>query len=106
MKSPEAWRSKSSEGVSLEMRLDRVAKFLTERGYLARWEMAEDELAGGYLLHKCNCPYGGVSSEHNELCIMDQELINELVGQSCQRILSMANDGPCCTYRIGFDTDK
>ena len=90
------------ESFSLEMRLERVAQFLTERGYLARWETDEDEPGGGYLLHKSNCPYAGVSIEHSELCIMDQELINELVGQSCQRILSMAQDGPCCTYRIGL----
>ena len=82
-----------------EQRLDRVTAFLNERGYLARWE-EDDGPQGGYLLHKCNCPYAGISSEHNELCLMDQALINELVGQPNARIVSMADKGTCCTYRI------
>lgn len=86
--------------MDLETRLARVADFLNERGYLARWEQ-DAENPGGYLLHKCNCPYSGVSDEHNELCLMDQALINELVGQPCQRIQSIAASERCCTYRIG-----
>jgi predicted ArsR family transcriptional regulator len=86
--------------LSLEERLEEVTRFLNERGYLARWEINEDAEDGSFLLHKCNCPYAGVSDEHNELCLMDQALINELMGESCQRIQSMAKDGRCCTYRV------
>lgn len=88
-------------GLDTERRLARVTAFLNERGYLARWERDEDDPAGGYLLHKCNCPYAGVSDVHHELCLMDQVLINELVGQPCRRTQSMAEDARCCTYRIG-----
>lgn len=83
-----------------EERLERVTRFLNERGYLARWEEAPDG-CGSYLLHKCNCPYGGVSGEHGELCLMDQALINELMGRPCRRIRVMAEDGGCCTYQVG-----
>jgi len=84
----------------IEERLEKVAGFLNERGYLARWETDESDGGGSFLLHKCNCPYAGVSDEHNELCLMDQALINELMGESCQRIQSMAKDAHCCTYRV------
>jgi predicted ArsR family transcriptional regulator len=86
--------------LSVEERLEQVTSFLNEHGYLARWEANETAADGSYLLHKCNCPYAGVSHEHSELCLMDQALINELMGESCQRIQSMANDGRCCTYRV------
>jgi len=86
--------------LSIEERLERVTSFLNERGYLARWEVNEVAEDGSFLLHKCNCPYAGVSDEHNELCLMDQALINELMGESCQRIQSMAKDARCCTYRV------
>ncbi len=86
--------------LSVEERLERVTCFLNERGYLARWETDENGEDGGFLLHKCNCPYAGVSDEHSELCLMDQALINELMGESCQRIQSMAKDARCCTYRV------
>lgn len=84
----------------VEERLEEVTRFLNERGYLARWETNETAEDGSFLLHKCNCPYAGVSDEHNELCLMDQALINELMGESCQRIHSMAKDSRCCTYRV------
>jgi len=87
-------------GLPVEERLEAVAHFLNERGYLARWEMNGGGDDGGYLLHKCNCPYAGVSDEHNELCLMYQALINELMGESCQRVQSMAADARCCTYRV------
>ncbi len=80
-------------------RLDRVADFLNERGYLARWEpCAGDE--NSYLLYKHNCPYAGMAGEHRELCIMDQMLIDRLVGVHCDRTTSVANNDRCCTYRI------
>jgi predicted ArsR family transcriptional regulator len=84
---------------STEARLEEVTRFLNERGYLARWEPDENE-PGTYLLHKCNCPYSGVSSEHGELCQMDQALVDELMGKVCPRTDSMTVDGRCCTYRV------
>ena len=85
---------------SIEERLQQVTEFLNRRGYLAHWELASDEPAEGYLLHKCNCPYAGVASEHRELCLMDQALVDELVGHPCQRTQSMAENAHCCTYHI------
>jgi predicted ArsR family transcriptional regulator len=87
--------------LGVEERLDRVASFLNERGYLARWEVNPDAEQGGYLLHKHNCPYAGVSGDNEELCLMDQLLVNELVGQSCCRVNSVARNGRSCTYQIG-----
>jgi predicted ArsR family transcriptional regulator len=97
-----------------EERLDQIVDFLNEHGYLARWERErsdegkEDAEPSGsvFLLHKCNCPYAGIAAEHHELCIMDQALIDHLVGQPSVRIQSLANGGPCCTYRIVQPTTK
>ena len=86
---------------SLEIRLERVTAFLNERGYLAHWERAGESPEYGYLLHKCNCPYAGVSGQHAELCLMDQVLIDDLLGQPSKRIQSMINHAGCCTYQIG-----
>lgn len=88
------------ESASIEERLDIVTEFLTKHGYHARWEVAENE-QGGYLLHKHNCPYAGVSAEHQELCMMDQALVDELLGQPSHRVQSMITSGYRCTYHIG-----
>lgn len=86
-----------------EERLGSVAEFLNERGYLARWEKEADQEGPDderYLLHTFNCPYAGVSQEHRELCQMDLTLVGELLGQPCERVDSLAEEGDCCTYRI------
>lgn len=82
-------------------RLERVTTFLNERGYLARWESCSVDGDDVFLLHKHNCPYAGMSGEHRELCLMDQLLIDRLVGEPCCRTASVANNDRCCTYRIG-----
>lgn len=90
----------SRENEAVEEHLEQVTLFLSERGYLARWEPAPNGNDGEYLLHKYNCPYAGVSAEHQELCSMDQTLINELFAEPCQRVESMVDGSHCCTYRI------
>lgn len=97
-----------SQPALFERRLEEIAAFLTERGYLARWESVEvDDKTGArravYHLHKYNCPYAGVSAEHTELCLMDQALMNELTGCECERVESLANGASCCTYRLATD---
>lgn len=91
-------------GLSLEERLEQITDYLNQRGYLARWERADDDAQGEqtpvYLIHKHNCPYAGVSDEHPELCMMDQALIDELVGGHCERTQSMVGNQLCCTYRV------
>jgi len=84
-----------------ETRLERVTTFLTEHGYLAHWEHVGDNPEDGYLLHKCNCPYAGIAGQHAELCLMDQTLVDDLLGQPCKRIQSMVHNQRCCTYQIG-----
>ncbi|MEZ4860419.1 MAG: ArsR family transcriptional regulator [Caldilineaceae bacterium] len=86
--------------IEIEEQLAQIAEFLNERGYLARWEADPDGAQGHYLMHKYNCPYAGVSTQHSELCLMDQTLVDELVGQPCQRTTSMVEGSHCCTYRI------
>lgn len=98
---------------ALKSHLEKITAFLNDRGYLASWEIVDDEAeavdsgtaSATFLLHKYNCPYAGVASEHSELCLMDQNLINELTGHECERVKSMVDGAPCCTYRVAVETD-
>ncbi|MCB0061473.1 MAG: ArsR family transcriptional regulator [Caldilineaceae bacterium] len=104
----EKWQDRngdSSQSATFEQKLEEITAFLTERGYLARWEAVTtkdkpDAVQLVYYLHKYNCPYAGVSAEHSELCMMDQTLMNELTGCECERMESLANGASCCTYRL------
>ncbi len=80
----------------LEERLDDVTQFLTEKGYSARWETRD----GHYELYACNCPYIGVADRHHELCMMDQELIRNLVPDALRRETRALHGSAHCTYII------
>jgi len=56
-----------------------VVSLLNERGYIAKWEKADD----GYYLHTNNCPYRDISRDHTEVCVMDMTLISDLLAP-CQ----------------------
>lgn len=105
--------------LAMPERMQRVTDFLSHKGYLASWEQVNPEPSVAqigapqppppvstktgedvFLLHTCNCPYARVSSEHEELCLMDQVLVRELLGESAQRVDSLASGGPRCTYRV------
>ena len=78
----------------IEIRLGKLAEFMTEKGYTARWELRD----GQYELHACNCPFAGVSDQHPELCAMDQAMMRELLPSAERQQLGMANGASRCTY--------
>lgn len=82
---------------SLEERLTVATRFLSEKGYLARWERRD---GGGYLLHVFNCPYDGLSAEHGELCQMDLLFVGRLLDLTPRRITHAAGGDYRCTYLI------
>jgi predicted ArsR family transcriptional regulator len=79
------------EGQSFEDRLRQVVDFLDTQGFVTRWDRTDD----GYVLTNINCPYRHVSREHGELCIMDTELISQLLGVVPERRSTGQGDAPC-----------
>lgn len=87
----------AAPGETMEERLSRVAAFLSEKGYVARWERS----AEGYLLHTYNCPYREIADGHQELCIMDLRLVTELIGPfPVERISRVVEGASSCSYLI------
>jgi DeoR family suf operon transcriptional repressor len=86
----------SVEGQEFEQRLDQVMDFMNEQGFISRWEKAED----GYVITNINCPYRHVSQEHNEVCIMDTEILTNLLGVEPKRISSMRDGEPSCSFLL------
>jgi DeoR family suf operon transcriptional repressor len=86
----------SVEGQEFEQRLDQVMDFMNDQGFISRWEKAED----GYVITNINCPYRHVSQEHNEVCIMDTEILTNLLGVEPKRISSMRDGEPSCSFLL------
>lgn len=83
-------------GARLETRLERAVDFLSTRGYLARWEKTNRELA----LSVYNCPYRQVALAHREVCEMDVALIGALLELPMKLSQCIANQDHCCSFVI------
>ncbi len=55
--------------------LEEVVSFLDERGYMARWERQENQIA----ITVANCPYAGLIQKHGKLCYLDIYLLQLLL---------------------------
>jgi DeoR family suf operon transcriptional repressor len=86
----------AEKGQSFEDRLDQISEFLEERGFLSRWEKTDE----GYVLTNVNCPYRQVSREHGEVCIMDLELLERVLGVKPHRVESMRSGGAACSFLL------
>lgn len=84
------------EGQAFEDRLSQVVDFMEDQGFISRWEEAEQ----GYVITNINCPYRHVSREHDEVCIMDTELLTKLLGVAPQRMASMKAGESSCSFLL------
>lgn len=83
-------------GETVKHRMNRVADFLNQKGYLAYWEKSDD----GITLRTCNCPYSDLVSKHPELCAMDTSLIASLTGTIPDCASHIINGKGCCAYTL------
>jgi predicted ArsR family transcriptional regulator len=86
----------AAAGQSFEDRLDQVVDFMEDLGFIMRWEKTDE----GYVLANINCPYRTVSREHDEVCIMDTEILTRLLNVVPQRKSSMRLGDPVCSFLV------
>jgi predicted ArsR family transcriptional regulator len=83
-------------GQTFEDRLTQVVDFMEEQGFISRWEETDQ----GYVITNLSCPYRYVTREHGEVCIMDTELLSNLLNVVPQRLSSMREGEPACTFLL------
>lgn len=86
----------------IESRVKHTANFLSERGYMARWEKEADE----FRLYVCNCPYRQVMRTHPQVCDMDIAMVGELLGTPAKMSTCMANQDCACSFVVKAKTEK
>lgn len=84
------------EGQDFETHLTQVVDFMEEQGFISRWEKTDE----GYVITNINCPYRHVSREHDEVCIMDTQILNKLLGIVPERRQSMREGEACCSFLL------
>jgi DeoR family suf operon transcriptional repressor len=84
------------ESQSFEEKLVEVVDFMEGLGFLSRWEKTDE----GYVITNINCPYRIVTRAHDEVCIMDTEILTELLGVVPQRKSSMQQGESACSFLL------
>ncbi|MFQ5399900.1 MAG: helix-turn-helix transcriptional regulator [Anaerolineae bacterium] len=75
-----------------EDRLAFLVDLLAEEGFLAHWNKVD----GQYQLVEYSCPYYSLAHEHGEICILDKQLIVDVLQTPIQQHSCMvAGDGTC-----------
>lgn len=83
-------------GQSIEQRLNEVACFLRQKGFVVDWE--EDE--NSYVIHAHSCPYRQVARQHTQVCLLDKKIIGSMLASQPTRTACLTNGDSHCTYRV------
>jgi predicted ArsR family transcriptional regulator len=79
-------------------RLNLTVEKLNEMNYHARWEAGPQ----GPRLIFGHCPYAAIIKKHPELCRMDAELLNKLMGDVAAQMFKIGKEGSSvCVFAIG-----
>ena len=84
------------EHLPFEQRLDYLVNLLEEEGFLSTW----DKTATGYRLTEHSCPYVSIGRSHEEVCIIDQELIVGILQSSIKQQSCILNGADRCEFVI------
>jgi predicted ArsR family transcriptional regulator len=82
----------------LAKRLNLTVEKLNGMNYHARWEAGSQ----GPRLIFGHCPYGAIIEKHPELCRMDENLLNELMGDGATQLFKIGKEGSSiCLFALG-----
>jgi predicted ArsR family transcriptional regulator len=83
-------------GQTTEERLDEVAEFLREKGFVIDWEAQGDH----YLIHAYSCPYRQIARQYGHVCLLDQQVISAMLNSIPARTACLTTGDNHCTYRV------
>jgi predicted ArsR family transcriptional regulator len=89
-------QANQSSASGIQARLQQAVNQLNEKGYHAYTQNSEN----GTLLYTQNCPYDELAQHNPELCCMDQEMVDNLVGINTERVCSKSQGDANCGYLI------
>jgi len=78
--------------------LNLTVEKLNQMNHHARWEAGSD----GPRIIFGHCPYAAIIEKHPELCMMDEALLKEWMGQPTAQAAKAGKDGSSiCVFAIG-----
>jgi predicted ArsR family transcriptional regulator len=81
---------------SPEERMSQLVRFLRDKGFTARWDKEDDD----YVIRVLACPYRQVARAHSQVCRLDRQIIEDMLGTESVQVTCIASGDEHCTYHI------
>jgi predicted ArsR family transcriptional regulator len=85
------------ENKSLDERIAEVAKIFSESGYMTEWELLP---SGDFFIYQRHCAVHSLANQYRQLCALEPQLMQDLLGVSVIRQQYMLNSDPVCGYLV------
>lgn len=86
----------------LRQRVEEMASVLGQQGVLTDVVATEDD---GVVLKTYNCPYHDLAQEHRQICDMDQEMMQQVLGSDVALSACILDGDGGCTFVVSLDED-
>lgn len=94
------------DGIAGSDGAERLARLLSEDGYLAEAEQVTDESGRTVLeLTQGHCAIKEIAAQHPEICAYETQLFSQLLGVDVSREKTIAGGAPACVCHISDHTD-
>ena len=91
------------EGMDLDERVKEVARIFSEEGYMTEWEALE---SGDFFIFQRHCALHDVATKYRQVCGLEPQLMESLLGVKVSRQKYMLNDDPVCGYLVEKTKDE
>jgi len=92
----------AKENQPFEERLDEVVAFLKDKGFIVEWEMVN----GQYMVYHMDCPYRQFAQRHQEICVLDEKILETTLDVTPQRISCIACQDDKCAYVLTSNSNQ
>lgn len=86
----------SKKDQTTEERLDEIKTFLEEKGFVVDWESQADS----YMIHAYSCPYRQIAKTHEQVCLLDKQVISAMLNTTPTRIACLTMGDSHCVYQV------
>lgn len=85
------------DGKPLAERVKEVVKIFSEDGYMTEWEQLPD---GNFFIFQRHCAVHDLAKEYRQLCALEPQLMEKLLGVKVIREKYMLQNDPICGYLV------
>lgn len=90
------------QGKELRDRVSEVSKIFSEDGYMTEWTELEN---GNFFISQQHCALHDVAKQYRQVCALEPQLMESLLGVKVTREKYMLKDDPVCGYLVHHDQD-